>query len=82
MSYNIGDRIHIRAIREPGGTIMCERLSPGWADQPVHTVVVAQVRVCGIPDCYGVEWADTREPVGLPIFPSNIVDADGNLISQ
>jgi hypothetical protein len=60
---------------------MVNRHSPDWTNHPVHQVVIAQVAVCGIPDCYGVEWADTREPVGLPIFPFNIVNSIGNPVS-
>lgn len=81
-TYKTGDTIYIRAHRTAGGTSMVNQHHKDWGKDPVHPVIVAQVAVCGIQDCYGVEWADTREPVGLPIFPFNIVDADGNLISQ
>lgn len=68
---NIGDRVKIVADRTQGGSIVPPRSSwtslIGTGNYRVHDAVIAQVRICGT-SAYGLEWADTRTPIGLPFF--------------
>jgi hypothetical protein len=59
-----GDKVYVRLKRMEGGCTT----QRGNKEYPLVECVVAQVDVCGSEGCYGLEYADTREPVGLPFF--------------
>lgn len=64
MRLRKGDTVWVRLERLEGGA----RAQAGNDALPLTECVVAQVDVCGVRGCYGLEYADTRRPVGLPFF--------------
>lgn len=68
MSYEIGDKVFILAKRMEGGSSSVSPESAQAPSYPIVECVVTQVDVCGIEGCYGLVWADTEEPIGLPFY--------------
>lgn len=78
--YKKGDKVFIRASRASAGsgTSTVNRHHPKWSSMPVHECVIAQVDVCGLEGCYGLEWASDGQPIGLPFWATCFVDGSGN----
>lgn len=76
-TYKIGDTVYILANRGSGGTMCPPPGHPAEKGCSLHKCVVAQVDVGGVEGCYGLEWADTCVPVGLPFYHWSFCDATG-----
>jgi len=74
----VGSEVYIRCMRSDHGCSMVSVDHPDYGSQPLVKCRVAQIDVCGVKDLFGLVWADTMEPVGLPIFPWNLLDVHGN----
>jgi len=75
----VGSEVYIRCLRSDSGCSMASVDHPDHALQPLVKCRIAQVDVCGVKDLYGLVWADTGKPVGLPIHPWNLLDMHGDL---
>ncbi len=77
--YQVGDTVYVRLKRyaDGSGTSYVNFAHPDHDTYPVHKCVIAQVDVGGAEGVYGLEWADSREPIGLPFYASAFCDADG-----
>lgn len=82
MTYQIGDTVFFLAKRSEGGCRSVGPAHPQAASYPVCEAVVAQTDVCGVKGCYGLVWADTGEPVGLPLSERCLAPSEEELAER
>lgn len=70
-TWQKGDTVYIRIQRKDGGA-MHQARDTGI---PLVKCEVSKVGVAGIPDCYGLRYADTKVSVGMPFFPHSFREA-------
>jgi hypothetical protein len=77
--YTVGDTVYILARRSDSGCVCPPPESASAPSYPIVECRVAQVDVCGSKGVYGLVWADTEEPVGLPFSERSLWDSEEEL---
>ena len=75
----VGSEVYIRVLRSDSGACMLSADHPEYKTQPLVKCRIAQIDVCGVPNLFGLAWADTCRPVGLPIHPWQLLNEYGDL---
>jgi hypothetical protein len=73
-TLKVGETVKVRILRMGGGNVMYPKGDAKYATQPIVDCIVSGVRVCGIPGCYSLRFADTQEHVGLPFYSRDFVN--------